>query len=57
MFQNISTEYFNLIEGCFWVILGFACFILYFKAKTKYKTLALFSAFVLITFGISDFFK
>lgn len=57
MFENISTEYFNLIEGCFWVILGFACFIIYFKAKTKYKKLALFSAFVLITFGISDFFQ
>lgn len=55
--NNLSSEYFNLIEGGFWVILGFVCLAIYFKIKSSYKTLVLFSSFVLVTFGISDFFQ
>ena len=53
--ENLSSEQFNLIEGCFWISLGVVCIILYFKTKSLYKKLALFSAFILITFGVSDF--
>ncbi len=57
MFANLSSEYFNLIEGGFWIVLGFVCLIIYFKNKSIYKNISLFSSFILITFGISDFFQ
>ena len=57
MFDNLSSEYFNFFEGVFWFLLGLVCITLFFKTSKPYKSLALFSALVLITFGISDFFQ
>jgi len=58
MFESISSESFNLIEGFFWIFLGIACLIVsYFKVYRLYKNILLFSVFILITFGISDFFQ
>lgn len=37
MFNNLSSEYFNLIEGGFWVILGFVCLAIYLKSKAHIK--------------------
>lgn len=54
---DISSETFNLIEGFFWLFLGMVTFIVYLKIHEKFKTLALFSIIVLVTFGLSDFFQ
>lgn len=55
--DNLTSEYFNLGEGIFWLVLGLACIVIYSKIKMKYASLALYSAAVLIAFGISDFFQ
>jgi Ca2+/Na+ antiporter len=55
MFNSLSSEHFNLAEGTFWIILGAMCLVAYFKVNSKYKKIALFSTFVLVTFGISDY--
>lgn len=57
MFNYLSPEYFNVIEGSFWVVLGAVCLVIYFKVSKIYSTLALFSAITLLTFGLSDFFE
>ena len=54
---NISSEQFNLIEGCFWVALGALILFSYFRLAQSYRRLALFASFVLITFGVSDFMQ
>ncbi|MFT5849341.1 MAG: hypothetical protein ACI9H6_000146 [Patiriisocius sp.] len=57
MFESLSFEYFNLAEGIFWIVFGLLSLLAYFKIKKPYTTLALFSSFVLITFGASDFLE
>lgn len=46
---------FNILEGLFWIILGFIAAAAYFKVDAKYKKLAFAATVVLILFGISDF--
>ena len=48
---------FNIYEGIFWIGLGNTALILYFSLREKYHTLALFSFFVFILFGVSDFLE
>ncbi len=48
---------FNLLEGIFWIFLGLSSIILHGLVPTIYKKLAIFSAIVLIFFGISDFIE
>ena len=57
MFENLTSETFNLIEGSFWIGLGIICLAAYLKIKGPYKPLSLFATFILITFGISDFIQ
>lgn len=53
----MTTEYFNLIEGVFWLCLGIVSLFMYFKVEKKYQSLALFSVLIFCTFGVSDFFQ
>lgn len=48
-------DYFNLLEGTFWVVLGVMSLFIYRKVNKVYGRLTLFSAFIFITFAISDF--
>lgn len=57
MLENVSLDYFNLTESGFWMVLSFVCLVIYYKATGIYKSLALFSSFVLLTFGVSDFLE
>jgi len=57
MLAHLSSEQFNFIEGCFWILLGLLCLYLYFKVAGKYKRISLFSSATLVTFGISDFMQ
>lgn len=57
MFDNLTSEQFNFIEGIFWIVLGFVCLIIYLRFKNLNKSFVLFSVFVLTTFGISDFLQ
>ena len=54
---SIPSEQFNLVEGIFWIILGMGAAVFYYYCSTKYKKISAFTAFILITFGISDFFQ
>lgn len=51
----LQMDYFNLLEGTFWVVLGVLSLFIYCKVSKIYSGLVLFSAFIFITFGISDF--
>jgi hypothetical protein len=55
MFENISSEYFNLAEGVFWLTLGFISATASLRVTDMYKKLTLYLTFVLLTFGASDF--
>lgn len=57
MLENLSSEQFNFLEGCFWIILGLLPLFVSFVVNRSYKKLALFSSLILITFGISDFMQ
>jgi hypothetical protein len=46
---------FNLLEGLSWIGLGIISIILTKRVPKQYVRLALFSASVLVLFGISDF--
>lgn len=46
---------FNILEGLFWIMLGFISIAAYFRIDAEYQKLALAAAAVLIMFGISDF--
>lgn len=56
-FENIEIDYFNLIEGIFWVGLGMVVLFIYSRLEKTYQVIALFAAFILVTFGISDFIQ
>jgi hypothetical protein len=57
MFPVISSEYFNWIEGSFWIVLSIVCFLFYFKVSRPYQSLTIFSLVILFTFGLSDYFE
>lgn len=50
-------DYFNLVEGAFWILLGIVSTVVYFKVCEEYKRIAIFAAFILLTFGVSDLFQ
>ena len=56
-FENVVIDYFNLMEGAFWCLLGIVALVAYYKVNKTYKAIALFSFFILLTFGVSDFFQ
>ncbi|MFM2339432.1 MAG: hypothetical protein RLZZ360_68 [Candidatus Parcubacteria bacterium] len=55
MITTLSAAQFNFIEGWFWLLLGAVCLVLYRLIPTPYRTLTLYAAFILVTFGVSDF--
>jgi hypothetical protein len=55
LLENLTSAQFNFLEGCFWVLLGLVSSWVCGRVSNEYKKLGYFSAFVLITFGISDF--
>ena len=55
MLATLSAAEFNLIEGAFWLLLGFVCLVFYSKVPSTFRWLCLFAVLVFITFGLSDF--
>ncbi len=51
----LSYVAFNQIEGVLWIFLGLVALVLYRVIPREYKKLSIFSAGVLIMFGLSDF--
>jgi hypothetical protein len=48
---------FNLYEAIFWIILGAFCYVIGKYLSPKYKSISIFSSFIFILFGISDFIE
>ncbi len=57
MLLDISPEYFNWIEGSFWLFLSIICFLFCLKVSKPYRQLGIFSGLILFTFGISDYLE
>ncbi len=57
MFPVISSEYFNWIEGSFWLVLSIICIPFYLKVSRPYRQLGIFSGLILFTFAISDYLE
>lgn len=57
MFELVKQDYFNTIEGTFWITLAGACVAANRYVPARYRTLCLFTCVVLFVFGISDFMQ
>ena len=57
MFLSLSSEQFNLYEGCFWIVVGVIPWVLYLYFGKKFQIFAIFTSGALVLFGISDFMQ